>query len=128
MEESVALIRNPWRFEPDGWLHEDSDPDVGIFGDAWFHEACPPKAEEFEEADVFEVNSWRTGSMTIDTHYRLACLDCGEVVDYVVEDFSPDDEWWAENQEAELDQADQKRLDSLYKLYYGGLRQPEETS
>ena len=56
---------------PAGWSYEPSDPSVGIFGEAFYHEDCPaPFDGDAEE-------SWPSSDVV-----RFTCRGCGAHIEF----------------------------------------------
>lgn len=72
------------------WSVDLADPSVGIFGDAFVHEACP--AEDVDEAEVTPVSHTFVGvglSRTVLTINLVTCL-CGATTTFTETDWSPE--------------------------------------
>lgn len=107
-------------FEPEGWIHEDGDPDVGIFGDAWYHDACTAQVDEYQDAETFVIAHVRLNDMNVRTVTRLVCQDCAAEVEVTEDDFMPTDEWFAAEAAAQAEwEAYQNELDS-HPIIVGG--------
>lgn len=63
---------------PEGWSFEPSDPSVGIFGEAFYHEACDKPADN--EAEQEWVSS---------DELQITCNGCGATVTLEAPDPEP---------------------------------------
>lgn len=83
-----------------GFEFDPGDPSVGMFGDAWIHEACPVwgrRSVDLEnEVDERILAVTRTGPMTERTWYLLTCRDCAQQVIVHRDDYAPTEEVEAE--------------------------------
>lgn len=64
---------------PDGWAYEGSDPSVGIFGEAVWHEDCPGSTADDDPRDALVTTR---GGVTTYT-----CPSCGD--SFEVEEETP---------------------------------------
>lgn len=121
------MTTNGWFFEPEGWVYEQGDPSVGIFGDAWYHDDCGPviadPARESHEVEQFEVTVVRVSDHTVRTLYRLVCADCAAEVEVTDDDYCPSAEYEAREAAA---QAEYDEIDWTSDHFHVGLDIPAE--
>lgn len=71
---------------PEGWGHEGPDESVGIFGDTFWHDACP---KNDGEAESVHEEKWtgkvRDGHETV--VHTLTCPDCGKRRKFTTQEF-----------------------------------------
>lgn len=93
-----------------GFMFDPGDPSVGIFGSEWMHEECPAWAanvtdhpDEPGEVIEQELATVRLNDMTIRTYWLLTCTDCVQQVIVSADDWSPTEEAYAAESQAEAD-------------------------
>lgn len=83
---------------PEGWGHDPADPSVGIFGEDFWHDACPVDWEragyDFILAIVTDVYVRHEGeglNRYSVTRRDLRCPACDERASYEIRDWDPDE-------------------------------------
>lgn len=69
-----------------GWFYDPSDPSVGIFTDAWYHDCV-----DGNDVDVKVIVTVHTGQLgELRTYYLLTCLACVSQTIVFDHDWDPD--------------------------------------
>lgn len=91
-----------------GFVYEDGDPSVGIFGGAWVHEDCPSSVPHLDGPGLDVIGQMlavvRKDELTIRTWSVLTCTDCAQQTLVYDDDFSPSDAAVEEQERAEREQ------------------------
>lgn len=84
-----------------GFTFDAGDPSVGLFGHEWLHEECPAPDGPDEEVIEQELATVRIDGMTIRTYWLLTCADCAQQVIVSEDDWSPTEDEYRREAEAE---------------------------